>query len=1037
MKLRSHLIILVVAALLPVLIFASVIIAVFDKQQRATVENRLVDTTRALSLAVDREVAAWASTLQALGSSKHLDSGNLSAFRVEAARVLKTRKDWNNILLTDSESRQLLNLFLPLGSPLPSVGDLEQFQQVIKSSQPVASDLFLGRVSRKHLVGVAVPVVRNGKVRFVLASSTSPNSLLQILAQQDIPPEWLGTIIDRKGIIIARTRNIEKSTGNPAMSLRDAPSGDVQEGLGRGVTEDGTEVQVTFHRSALTGWTVRLAIPVSVLEAPLRRSLWFTVVGGLALLIVGIVLAIGFGQRIAKPITDLSLWAETLRGGERSRLKTSPIAEVNRLAQVLQDATVTRNRIEETLQEQSRLLDLYFKYALNPVVFLDRDFNFIRVNEAYARACQRDVNDFPGHNYFEFYPSDAKVIFEEVVKTKKPFQALARPFAFPDHPEWEVTYWDWTLVPILDSTGEVELFVFSLNDVTERKKAEKETQRRLESIRTLHAVAATANQSLDLEVVLNQSLERALEVLQLDAGQIYLTDPLTQTVRLRAHQGIGAESPQALSRRLGEGIMGQVANGEHAVSEDIQTDPYYLRLSGQERMPAAASRANVSTPIKARGKTIGVLNLASYQPRRFSSEELELATSIADVIGVAAENARLYEETKRSLERIRVLNEINLAISTSLDLQTVLDMLLEKTSLLIPHAASEIRLLNKETGILEPTACRNINEKEWKALKAGRGLVKIVLEAKAPLMVLNAPADPRSANPDFFRKEGLVSFLGVPLVAKEEPLGVLVILTREEHEFSAEEVELFSTLAAQAAIAIYNSQIYEQTRKQAKELLSSRQRLRALTARVISSREEEARRIARELHDEAGQLLASVYLAVDEISRQVQPPVKEDLQRVTWLLDQIEEQLRSLAHELRPTILDDLGLLPAIQSLAQRFSKRTGMDIALEEVPKRRLPPAIETALYRTVQEALNNVTKHAQATAVRVQIQQEDGMVRCLVLDNGIGFDVPAVLSRSGAENLGFIGIRERVETLNGKLQIQSAPGQGTQLCVTIPLGE
>src|SRR3990167_20863 len=121
MKLRSHLIILVVAALLPVLIFTGGVIVVFDRQQRTIVENRLVDTARALSLAVDREVAAWTSTLEALGSSRHLDSGNLSAFREEAARVLKTRDDWNNILLTDSESRQLLNLFLPPGSPLPPV----------------------------------------------------------------------------------------------------------------------------------------------------------------------------------------------------------------------------------------------------------------------------------------------------------------------------------------------------------------------------------------------------------------------------------------------------------------------------------------------------------------------------------------------------------------------------------------------------------------------------------------------------------------------------------------------------------------------------------------------------------------------------------------------------------------------------------------------------------------------------------------------------------------------------------------------------
>jgi PAS domain S-box-containing protein len=131
-----------------------------------------------------------------------------------------------------------------------------------------------------------------------------------------------------------------------------------------------------------------------------------------------------------------------------------------------------RRRVEKALQEQSRLSEAFFKHTITPIVFLDKDFNFIRVNEAYARACQRDVAVFPGQNLFEFYPSDAKPNFEQVVATKETFQAFAWPFVFPDHPEWGVTYWDWALVPILDPSGEVEFLILSLNDVTDRKLAE-------------------------------------------------------------------------------------------------------------------------------------------------------------------------------------------------------------------------------------------------------------------------------------------------------------------------------------------------------------------------------------------------------------------------------------------------------------------------------------------------------------------------------------------------------------------------------------
>ncbi len=131
-----------------------------------------------------------------------------------------------------------------------------------------------------------------------------------------------------------------------------------------------------------------------------------------------------------------------------------------------------RKQAEKELSERSRLLEAFFANALTCIVLLDRNFNFIRVNEAYARACARDLPEFPGHNHFEFYPSNAQPIFEEVVRTKKPFQTFARPFVFPDHPEWGTIYWDWTLVPILDSAGEVEFLVFTLNDVSERVRAE-------------------------------------------------------------------------------------------------------------------------------------------------------------------------------------------------------------------------------------------------------------------------------------------------------------------------------------------------------------------------------------------------------------------------------------------------------------------------------------------------------------------------------------------------------------------------------------
>lgn len=141
--------------------------------------------------------------------------------------------------------------------------------------------------------------------------------------------------------------------------------------------------------------------------------------------------------------------------------------------------------------QRSQIAEVVFNSNVSGLVILDRDYNFVRVNETYARACRKEVADFVGRNHFEMYPSDTKLIFDEVVRTKHPFRTFCRAFVFPDQPERGVTYWDWTLVPVFDPAGEIEFLVFSLNEVTDRKRAEEALRRNEERYRTL--VTSTAD----------------------------------------------------------------------------------------------------------------------------------------------------------------------------------------------------------------------------------------------------------------------------------------------------------------------------------------------------------------------------------------------------------------------------------------------------------------------------------------------------------------------------------------------------------------
>ncbi len=148
------------------------------------------------------------------------------------------------------------------------------------------------------------------------------------------------------------------------------------------------------------------------------------------------------------------------------------IASLKKEIADLKKAATIQNRPDTSLTASQKIIESFFDDTITPLVLLDKNYNFIRVNEAYARACQKNVSDFPGHNHFELYPSDAKEIFDKVVQTKESIQVIARPFSFPDRPEWGVTYWDWKLTPLLDRRGEVEFLVFSLEDVTKRQMAE-------------------------------------------------------------------------------------------------------------------------------------------------------------------------------------------------------------------------------------------------------------------------------------------------------------------------------------------------------------------------------------------------------------------------------------------------------------------------------------------------------------------------------------------------------------------------------------
>lgn len=197
--------------------------------------------------------------------------------------------------------------------------------------------------------------------------------------------------------------------------------------------------------------------------------------------------------------------------------------------------------------------------------------------------------------------------------------------------------------------------------------------------------------------------------------------------------------------------------------------------------------------------------------------------------------------------------------------------------------------------------------------------------------------------------------------------------------------------------------------------------------------EQEAKRIAHSLHDQAGQLLATVHLELYELARDTSDQDRERISRVSELIDEVYDQLRTLSHDLRPMVLDQLGLGPALRHLANGMSKRTGLRIEVEGELHEQLDDLLEIAIYRGVQEALNNAGKYSGATCVRIVLRESDNEVICTVEDDGNGFDVDKI-DGVDVDGIGLVCVRERLRGLDGKMQLQSAPGHGTTISMHVP---
>jgi signal transduction histidine kinase len=359
MRMRSHLVTLVVAVLVPMIVFAGIVLVALGRQQRAAVETGAVETARALVNAVDESLLASVKVLEALATSRTLDTGDVRTFHAEARRAVASQPGWSSLVLLSPDGRQIVNTSREFGEPLPRVLEPVSFGAVLATRQPTVGDIVYGPVLQRFTFGVRVPVVRDDRVIYVLTAAVRPTSLVDVLSRQRIPETWVASVFDRNNRIAARTRSGEQFVGqllSPEFVQMLGHGG--REGWGVTHTLEGRAVYTAYARSPVTGWGIGIGIPREDVDAPLYASLATVIGGGVALVLLALLAAIVAGRRITTPMAELAAAAKAF--GEGRGLPAGTAATVDEVEEVrgafAEAATLVQQRAMEA-EASSRAKD--------------------------------------------------------------------------------------------------------------------------------------------------------------------------------------------------------------------------------------------------------------------------------------------------------------------------------------------------------------------------------------------------------------------------------------------------------------------------------------------------------------------------------------------------------------------------------------------------------------------------------------------------------------------------------------------------------
>lgn len=537
-------------------------------------------------------------------------------------------------------------------------------------------------------------------------------------------------------------------------------------------------------------------------------------------------------------------------------------------------------------------------------------------------------------------------------------------------------------------------------------------QRQLETLSQL----LTAGGHQDVAELLGASLERLVAFWPAQAGALIYQTPHGELVRLQ--RGRLDEHASTLIEQARTGFARRTDGSKPSVG-------YYTLGDGRDVL---------ELPLQSSGQGVGLLHLvvvegsnekaATIEPLKHDEDLLIL---LVRAVGGEADKLAMLRRAERDLQELHLLYEVGQSLAINLDLTSLLNEIKLRAPEVVNAERCSIFILDEERNELVIDIS---GEARQIRMPADRGIAGWVVTHGIGQIVHDVEQDPRwydavGREVDFVTH----SILCVPMKAKDRIIGVMQLLNKRDNEqFTEQDIQLLTTLASQAGIAVENARLYQSLKQERDKLLS---------------KEEEVRKqIARDLHDGPTQGVAAIAMNIEFIKRlltAMPERVPAELDTLSELVTKTSHNIRTLLFELRPLGLETQGLLATLQQYVARWRDPAGDNIELRlEAPPSvpRLPHEVEAAIFIIIQEAVNNARKHARTNEVTIYLYQEEGQLVASVRDRGKGFNLVAVeASYDTRGSLGLLNMKERAHLIGAECRIRSAPGAGTTVELHVPL--